>query len=158
MDTDLAFADLGLSFLLSGEERLAGRVKTERGERGDASSGSLTGGHRTLCAGRKPEESQVAVEMNTGTWWKGTSSRTGSIDNVCARKVGTILNGNDDTTVSNVTSYSHAGQPRAPVGSSAPQSPPLSSGMRACRHQRGCTWCSRSSLKKMKHEFVAQTT
>lgn len=34
LDTDLAFADLGLSFLLSGEERLAERVKTERGEEG----------------------------------------------------------------------------------------------------------------------------
>lgn len=63
LDTDLAFADLALSFLLSGEERLAERVKTERGEEGKMLVVAvLTGGHRTLCAGRKPEESQVAVE------------------------------------------------------------------------------------------------
>lgn len=41
LDMDLAFADLGLSFLLSGEERLTERMR--RGDRRDASSDSLNG-------------------------------------------------------------------------------------------------------------------
>lgn len=41
LDMDLAFADLGLSFLLSGEERLTERMR--RGDRRDGSSDSLSG-------------------------------------------------------------------------------------------------------------------
>lgn len=50
---DLAFADLGLSFLLSGEERLAERVKTEKGKRGDARSDRSTDGHRGALRGEE---------------------------------------------------------------------------------------------------------
>lgn len=58
---DLALADLGLSFLLSGEERLAERMKKDREEMLGVTL--FKDGHRTLCVGRKHEESQVAVEV-----------------------------------------------------------------------------------------------